>query len=242
MASLAVALEVGRVREFLREKMAFLATAPFECPLLADLNQQVRLTSENLERPMPPFIGNLKGLRAELDQMGPGRVDPERVKGRFALAMQSPQMVIGMASMMIPGFEDLNIEPGGEPVPVPQDLMMVATPEFEVYAVMSRDAIGLSLGKGQKDRLLPFMEADRENNGVFLSIEYDARALMELQRAGQLEAAGAVEDTQGALEKQRLLDETGRLSRAYEPLLGRSRMEFRFQDSGLTIDQHQEFP
>jgi hypothetical protein len=205
------------------------------------------MASERLNQPMPPFIGNLKGVRAELDRVDPKNMTPEQVHGLLSLEMESPQMVIGMASMMIPGFEELNIEPGAEPVQVPQELMMVATPDFEVYAVMSNDAIGLSLGKGQKDRLLPFMEDDQDNDGTFLSLEYDARAIMELQRAGQREAMAEATrglddaDPEQAAELKRMLDSTERMSEAYESMLGRARMEFRFTDSGVTIDQRQDF-
>jgi hypothetical protein len=247
MASLSLALEVGRLREFLREKATAMAAAPFQCPMLSDVNEQARMASERLNQPMPPFIGNLKGVRAELDRVDPKNMTPEQVHGLLSLEMESPQMVIGMASMMIPGFEELNIEPGAEPVQVPQELMMVATPDFEVYAVMSNDAIGLSLGKGQKDRLLPFMEDDQDNDGTFLSLEYDARAIMELQRAGQREAMAEATrglddaDPEQAAELQRMLDSTERMSEAYESMLGRARMEFRFTDSGVTIDQRQDF-
>lgn len=236
VATFSLNLQMGRVATFLRESANAMAAVPFQCPQLQELNAQVQQMAETLNQPMPPFIGNLNGLRAEVSEFEAGTMDPNAVRGRLALEMESPQMVIGMASMMIPGFEDLQIEPGGEPVEVPQEIMTVVTPDFEAYAVMSKDAIGISLGKGEKDGLKGFLEARGDADGIFLSADYDAAQLSRMQRQ-QMEALGAY----GEESTSKLEMDVEAMTEAYEAMLGRSRFEMKLTEDGLTIDNAQDF-
>ncbi len=231
MVSASMSLQMGRVREFLLDSANAMAAVPFQCPQLQDLNEQVRQAAETLNQPMPPFIGNLKGFRAELSDIDATNPQPDNLRGRLSLEMESPQMVIGMASMMVPGFEELQIEPGADPVELPQELMSIATPEFEAYAVMSKDAIGVALGSGQKEGLRAFMDEDGDSDDVFFSVDYDMAVLADLQ-GRQSYSAGA--DGSGGAE----MDE---LSMAYRDMLGRTRVELRFDGEGLTVDQTQTF-
>ena len=48
--------------------------------------------------------------------------------------------------------------------------MAISTPDFQAYAMMTNDAIGLSMGPGQNEGLQAFMEAKEDNNGVFFSV------------------------------------------------------------------------
>jgi hypothetical protein len=238
MANFSLNLQMGRVATFMRESASAMAAVPFQCPQLQDLNAQVQQMAEQLNQPMPPFIGNLNGVRVELSEFDPSAMDPSGMRGVVALEMESPQMVIGMASMMIPGFEELQIEPGGDPVAVPQEIMTVVTPEFEAYAVMSNDAIGLSLGKGEKAGLKDFLEARGDADGIFMSADYDAGELARMQRQ-QVEARAAygaepTSNTDPDLDVQAMTE-------AYEAMLGRARFEFRLTEEGLTIDNTQDF-
>ncbi|MEE4172979.1 MAG: hypothetical protein V2I57_01850 [Xanthomonadales bacterium] len=235
VATISLNLQMGRVVTFLRESSSAMAAVPFQCPQLQALNAQVAQMAQNLDQPLPPFIGNLKGFRAEVSEFDPASMDPGGARGRVALEMESPQMVIGMASMMIPGFEELQIEPGGDPVEVPQEIMTVVTPEFEAYAVMSKDAIGISLGKGEKDGLKDFLEADGDPDGIFLSADYDAGQLARMQRQVGTQQRYSAEPTSN------LEMDVEAMTEAYEAMLGRSRFELRLTEDGLTIDNTQDF-
>jgi hypothetical protein len=236
LATFSLNLQMGRVATFMREGANAMAAVPFQCPQLQDLNDQIQQMSANLNQPMPPFIGNLNGLRAELSEFDPRTLDAGAVRGRLALEMESPQMVIGMASMLIPGFEGLQIEPGGDPVQVPQEILTVVTPEFEAYAVMSNDAIGVSLGKGEKTGLRDFLEAKGDADGIFLSADYDAGQLARLQR----QQAEAFEGYQAEQTSSTDMD-INAMAEAYENMMGRARFELRFTEDGLTIDNTQDF-
>jgi hypothetical protein len=239
MANFSLNLQMGRVATFMRESANAMAAIPFQCPQLQDLNAQVQQMAQALNQPMPPFIGNLKGVRVEMSEFDTSDVNPGNLRGLVALEMESPQMVIGMASMMIPGFEELQIEPGGDPVEVPQEIMTLVTPEFEVYAVMSKDAIGLSLGKGEKAGLKEFLEASGDADGIFLSADYDAGQLARMQRQ-QMEAYDDHFDAEPTSNSNVSMDVEA-MTKAYEAMLGRARFEMRFTEDGLTIDNTQEF-
>jgi hypothetical protein len=119
---------------------------------------------------------------------------------------------------------------------LPQEIMTIVTPEFEAYAVMSKDAIGVSIGKGEKDGLRDFLDRAGDPDGIFLSAEYDAEMLSRLQRQNiaefQTDDAGANGPDDMNLEE---------LAESYEALLGRARFELRLGKDGLTIDNRQTF-
>ncbi len=239
MVNASMSVEMGALVQFLRDSANAMAQVPFECPQLRDMNAQIQQMAQTLNQPMPPFIGNLRGFRAELLEIDPADPQPGNVRGMLSLEMASPQMVIGMASMMVPGFENLNIEPGADPVQVPRDLMMIATPDMEVYAVMSKNAIGVSLGKGQNDKLRGFLDQKGDSGSMFFSVEYDMAMLAQLQSAGQDWASygGAGQsdvNMSGGPDFQAMMDD-------YQALLGRSRIEMHFDGNGLTIQNLQTF-
>lgn len=232
LASMALGIRFGALREFLLKQSGLLLDHPFECPQLQGLNRQVQNMHTQISQPMPPFLGNLRGMRASLMDIDLQDPQPANARGMLSLEMDKPQMVIGMASMLVPGFEELNIEPGAEPVLVPQELLSVVTPEFEVYAMMTSDAIGLSLGKDQKAALPDYLEQDQDNGGTFLSFDYDMARGLDLQ---QQAATTTVDTDNPELSWQEL-------ARVYQSSLGRNRLEMRFTDDGLVIDQRQSFP
>ncbi len=233
--TLSLGIRVGALREFLLEKFNAMAASPFQCPQLAHLNQQIMQAATSLNQPMPPFIGNLKGLRAALSELDAAKIDPMAMRGLMSLEVVSPQMVIGMASMMIPGFEELDIQPGNDPVRLPEELISVVTPETEIHAVMTSDAIGLSIGKGLQDELMDFMELEQDNDGAFLSVEYDMAAMAGVQsqqfEQWQTDSGEQNENLQAQAE----------LVALYRDMLDRGRQEFRFTEEGLTIDNRMSF-
>ncbi|KAA9133408.1 hypothetical protein F3N42_03400 [Marinihelvus fidelis] len=235
-ASLSLNVNVGRLRAWALERLEAYRANPFGCPALQDLNLSVDQLYTQLNQPVMPFIGNLKGLRLQLADLGDlsglstGDFDLANLAGLASLEVESPQMLVGMAKMMIPGFDQLDLEPGGDPVELPQELMTVVTPEFAAHAVMSRDAIGLSFGKDQSGQLVDFLEEDNDPDGVVFSAEYDTASLMELQNSS-LEAYAAETGN----------DTSAELMRAYEAMMGRTRVEVIYDDRGIRFRQHQTF-
>lgn len=226
LASFAIAIRMGTLRNFLLEQSAALSGFNFQCPAWQDLNENLQTLNVRISQPMPPFIGNLMGMRVALEDIDPLNPEPGNARGMVSLNMDKPQMVIGMAGMMVPGFEELNIEPGADPVELPQEIMSIMTADFEAYAMMSNEAIGLSVGQGQKELLPGFMEEGSDNRGVFLSFEYDSERALDL-----MQASDGLPDL---AEMQKEYD-------LYRLTQGITRMEFRFREDGVVIDQVQSF-
>lgn len=233
LGSVSLNLSLGRLKEWLLSTTDVLAANPFECPQLAQYNDTIAGLSAQANQPMPPFAGNFNGFRAQLSSADLDSLDYSTMKGLFSVEMESPQMAIGMAQMMLPGLENLNIEPGADPVEVPQELASLVTPDYSVFAMMSSDAIGLSFGENQQSQLKPFLEDKQDSRGVLFAAEYDMAALAKLQE----QAIFAAASTGDPAEKDAVFN----MARAYQAMLGRNRVEFVLDGEGLTMNQRQTY-
>lgn len=229
-------LKVGKVRDFALEETTAITAAPFQCENLQGLNQQAQAVVERLSMPVMPFINNLKGFRVSLDEFDPENFSPATARGLFTLEMEKPQMVIGMAQMMVPALGELKLEPGADPVELPQELLSLAADGMHVFAAMGKDSIGVALGQSKQAELSQFMEGGAPNGNVFFSVEYDMAAQLELQEKFQRRAAaerGAPED-----EYEELIL---KMQAAYMSWLGRNRLEMHFDEAGIRIDSSMSF-
>ena len=102
--------------------------------------------------------------------------------------------------------------------------MQITTPDMDVYAVMSNDAIGVSMGSGMREHLADFMDQDDDSDGVFMSLDYDIAAMAALQEGAMQNAGG-----HGDAWSQEMMA-------AYQAMMDRERAEFRFTDDGLEIE------
>ena len=230
MFSAALGLKMGRLRDFAREQFTAIASTPYQCAQLQHLNQQASAALEQLNQPLPPFVNNLKGFRVSLDEFDLANFEPRNVRGLFSLEMEKPQMVIGMAQMFLPGMENLTLEPGADPVALPQELLSFAADGLQVYAAMGHDSIGIALGESKQEDLQRFMAADAANRNVFFSLEYDMAAQLELQQRMQQQISNQDDAPAAHEEFARALQD------AYKAWLGRSRLEVSFEPDGIRMD------
>ena len=231
-------LEMGRLRNFLLEQANAVAAVPFECEKLAHLNQQATMALEKLNQPMPPFINNLKGFRVSMDEVDFADFSPEKARGMISLEVEKPQMLVGMAQMFVPGMENLELEPGGDPIEVPQELLSFSAEGISVFAAMSNDSIGIATGENRMEDLAAFMEADDDNGNVFFSFEYDMSASLDFQQ--KMQEAYSSGDA-GSDEGQDFNELMNNIQESYMQWLGRSRMEMSFTEDGLQIDSKMTF-
>jgi hypothetical protein len=226
LAELALGLKVGPVRDFLRMKAAAIAEVPYQCEALADLNQHARDAADQLNQPIPPMVNNLFGLRAAISSMG-GLDAPQSAQGLLSLHVTQPEMLVGMAQMLVPGLAELDLSPGAEPVQVPADMLPI--PGMVIYAAQAKTTLGLSVGEGQQAGLVDFINQEGKSDGTFLSVNYDAAAYMDL--TGNM---GMNNLDQGDTPPQ---DDLGELiSEEYRKLVDRSDMRFSFSRDGFVVD------
>jgi hypothetical protein len=186
-----------------------------------------------LNIPMPPMINNLLGVRIEVDDFDP-TLDISQVNGLFAIHVDKPEMFVGMASMLVPGFESLDLANQTEPVRIPSEMLRMEG--LDVFALMGKSAIGASIGEQHVKDLGAFINAEPQNNGTFMSVSYDMAKQMEIEAAisGQFQFA-AHDDQSGVNEYAEAMKQ------AYRDMLGRSSVEMRFTGDGLHIDSSMTF-
>lgn len=231
--SASIALKVGKLRSFMLEKADAIIAAPYQCEELQQMNRQAGELVAQLNIPMPPMVNNLLGLRARVDELDP-QTDIPQGKGVFALHVDKPEMFVGMTSMVVPGFDTLDLANQADPVRIPPEMLPMQN--IELYALMSDQAIGFSIGEQYAAELDRFLDEKPRDNGTFFSVSYDMARQLELQAAlsGNLGFDTGHHDYAG--------DEFAEAFRAsYTAMLGRSRVDMRFTTQGLVIDSTLSF-
>ncbi len=230
LVSASLAVRVGKLRNFLLEKANAMMAAPYQCEQLQKLNQNAEELVTQLNIPMPPMVNNLMGVRISMDEFDP-KADIVKGKGLVALHVDKPEMFVGMASMMVPGFDQLDLANQTEPVRIPESILRMEG--LEVFALMGDSAIGASVGEENSGGLEAFMNLKQQNDGTFLSVSYDMAKQMEIEAA--MEGSLQFSTETAAHEYSEAVKE------AYTAILGRSRVDMRFTTSGLVIDNKVTF-
>ena len=228
LLSASLAIKVGKLRNFVLEKATALVTTPYQCAKLQDLNVQAEQLVTQLNIPMPPMINNLMGLRVRVDDFDPAKKITQ-VDGLLAIHVDKPEMFVGMASMMVPGFEDLDLPNQTEPVRIPAE--MVHMEGVDVFALISDNAIGASIGEQHVKDLGGFMRAKPQDNGTFLSVSHD------MAKQIQIQAALAESFQIVPVNSQPKINEYSEaVKKVYVEILDRSRVDMRLTTEGLQID------
>lgn len=185
-------LNVGFAMNFAKAREWLLGTAknrvenPYKCEQLAELNQTYTQAYEGLNRPLPPFVGNITGFKAfidelDLEQIAASNPMPQKVKAMFALLTSNPEMLVGMGQMFMPELAELDLSPGADPVELTLD--GIPKPDEPVWAASSKTAIGVAAGEGMHTELLSFLTNGGSKNGEFISVGLDGEFQSKLEAA-----------------------------------------------------------
>lgn len=233
LLSASLAVKVGKLRTFILEKATAIVTTPYQCANMQQLNLQAEQLMTQLNIPMPPMINNLMGIRARADDFDPaGNITQSN--GLLALHVDKPEMFVGMATMMVPGFETLDLANQTEPVRIPPEVLHMEG--IDVFALMSDSAIGASVGEKHVKDLEGFLNAEPQDNGTFLSFSHDMSKQLEIQAAM---AEQFQIDTDG--NPSAVHDYSEAMKAAYKDILGHSRVEMRLSADGLHVDSSMTF-
>jgi hypothetical protein len=232
LAELALGIKTGPLRDLMRSKTSAIIAQPYQCEALAKLNVQAQQANDQLNQPMPPLVNNLLGLRVALSSFVGGASAPESAKGLIALHVTQPEMLVGMAQMLLPGLAELNMAAGQPPVLVPADMLPI--PGMVLYAAQSKSAIGVSLGEGEQNSLADFINKEGKANGTFLSVNYDAAAFMDI--TGQLQPDG-MDDAESAATAEMF----EQMTQDYQQMFDRSDYRFSFSKDGFVVNSKTTF-
>ena len=233
LLSASLAIKVGKLRSFVLEKATAIFENPYQCAKLQQFNEQAGKLVTQLNTPMPPMINNLMGARIRVDDYDPAKAVNDG-NGLLALHVDKPEMFVGMASMMVPGFDTLDIANQSEPVKIPAEMLQMEG--VDVFAFMTDNAIGAAIGEKHVNDLVGFMAAEEQDNGTLLSISHDMAKQMEIQAAlndhFQVEMAD---------EKPVVNEYAEAVKQAYTDILDRSRVDVRLTTEGMHIDSKMTF-
>jgi hypothetical protein len=231
--SASLALQIGKLRNFVLEKVNAIVATPYQCEVLQELNRNATELVAQLNIPMPPMVNNLMGVRVKVDDFNPTGQIPKG-NGLIAIHVDKPEMFVGMASMMVPGFENLDLANQSEPVKIPAEMLHME--DLDVFALMSDNAIGAAVGEQHAKDLVKFMAAPSQDNGTFLSVSYDMAKQIEIQMA--MEETFAVNTDSDHSPADELSDA---IMESYTTMLGRYKVDMRFTGDGLVIDSTMTF-
>jgi hypothetical protein len=231
----AFGMRFGPVRDFLREKVAAIVDAPYQCEHLLDLNDSAVQTLARLDEPMPPFVNNFRGVRVSLNEIMMSQDSiPENARGHLAVHVDKPEMFIGMAQMFLPDLSNLAITPGDPPVRLPESLVPV--PGIVAWAAMSSDAIGLSVGEQEEAGLPEFINRDAGPEGIFLTAGYDMAAYLDYTQN-----LGTQYQGQNDPHSQAAMEIHSAANTAFREMADRSYTTLRFTADGFVADNRMTF-
>ncbi|VAW45762.1 hypothetical protein MNBD_GAMMA02-969 [hydrothermal vent metagenome] len=139
-----------------------IVSQPYACELLLQMNQQAAELQAKLSQPLPPFVGNFKGFSFSLDELklnmeaaqaaNPNPKDMiESLKTQVYLAVDETEALLGMAQMMVPQLQGMEIKTDGSLITLADKVPMISGKDIPIdianlYAAISSNTIGLSMG------------------------------------------------------------------------------------------------
>lgn len=172
LLSASLAIQVGKLRSFVLDQVNAVIASPFQCEEFQDMNEFATQMLAQLNIPMPPMVNNLSGIRLIAEDFDPSADIPTGT-GLLAVHIAQPEMLIGMASMMIPGVTELDLANQSEPVQIPAEMLPIQG--VDMFALMTDDAIGVSVGKAQAQPVMISFKGDGAFDGhtVFIQIHFN---------------------------------------------------------------------
>ena len=196
-----MALNIVGARDFAREIVAGWVETPPQCPLFDAIRQNAEDWQLALNQPIPPVVTNFHGLRLNLEDVKLGENSSvESAEGSLALFMRNPQMMLGMAQMFSPELASLQLQPGGEPQPVPAGVIPNLPEGVSAWIGLGDAALGLAVGEDQKSQLNETMDPGEGGTAIIsygINFEGYAEALGDLM-AGMEEQLQAMGEESGA--------------------------------------------
>jgi hypothetical protein len=175
--------DIAAAKNLAMEFVTNIETTPYKCELLQDMNAQASMFKEQLAQPLPPFVGNFKGVNVVVDELDLdlSKKDPNEMikslKAKVLLAVDNPEALKGMAEMMMPDIQKLGIKVGADAVNV-SSLIPVSGSQMpinldHIFLAMGSETIGLSLGEGTETELTSVVADESTTDLLSFSINAD---------------------------------------------------------------------
>ncbi|MEL7086427.1 MAG: hypothetical protein AAGM36_18245 [Cyanobacteria bacterium J06597_1] len=242
--SFGMSLDVVAARDFFAGQLDALAADPYECELLAELQDGMIEGRQVLNQPLLPPFNGIRGFLAVVDTIDGLDFEneqlPTSVGARLLLANDDPASLLAMLGFFNPEVASLNLQPDGKPVLLDVSQLtgqLESVPFDSTYVAMTDNALAVALGESSASRLADLFNADTGDTLPFFSAHLDNQRYYEL--IGQaLEAEYATERVSENGE-----DVSSEMEEALERLMtGAGEMVERVSMSVLFTENGIEFP
>lgn len=197
--SAGIAFNLVAARDLAREIVGGWVDNPPQCALFATIGENAADWQLAVNRPIPPVVTNLQGMRLTIDSLeAGGMTGVSEATGTLAVFMRNPQMMVGMAQMFSPELAALDLRPGGDPQPLPAGLVP-NMPEASGWIAMGENSIGLALGQDQKDKLRAALKPGTAGSAI-LHYGMDFSAYAEMLEAMMARTRSQIEEMGGQLD------------------------------------------
>lgn len=180
LADVAYALPITTIRDFWLNQAEAVKSKPFTCPALTSLNKLAVKAGTYLPRLSMPPLGGWRGMRLVLDQLDMN--DDAKLpsfKARVLIASQNPSGMMNMAKAMVPALGQLQITDNGEPVALPDQSTRKIKFNEPVWVAMSKNALAIGIGQGEKDALTDMLNAPTGASGTLSSSHVDGKLYLK---------------------------------------------------------------
>lgn len=181
--SYGVSFDVAAAKELAMEFVTNIENQPYKCELMAGMNAQASELKAKINQPLPPFVGNFKGINVVVDELDLdlSKKDPKEMikdlKAKVLVAVDNPEALQGMAEMMMPDLQKLGIKVNGGAVNV-SSLIPVSGSQMpinldHVFFAMGEETVGLSIGENSDVALTKSASSDATSNLLEVSVTAD---------------------------------------------------------------------
>ena len=143
---------------------------PYKCEFFTDINTKVSTLKAQLNQPLPPFVGNFKGINFVINdiEIDMSQKEPKdmikSLKAQVLIAVDSPETILGMGQSMLPELQKLGLKVDGQAVNV-SSLIPVSGKQMpvnldNVYMAIGKQTIGISIGLDTDKDLTKTVAAD----------------------------------------------------------------------------------
>lgn len=232
--NLGFSLDLDALPALVNKRANAIASAPYQCPSLAWLNQGATDARGGLNNPalfaMAPVF---RGVHAIVEEfaLGPD-MKPTALRGALVIGSRNPQSLVAMAAMAVPQLAQLKLQPDGSVTP----LELPPLPEFGVqvpaWVSMTDTLLGIGFGEGADAALPGYMDSDPDRQPL-LVLGYSGRlyaALADIMDNG----AAALPDPEARAE----MEASAKMMReVYAAWIARAEMRVEFTEHGVEMLQ-----
>lgn len=218
-----MAIDLKAMREYAEVQIKAISEQPFECPELTQINMAAAQMQQGLQQPVPPIVYNFKGFFIDvnnfdgIDFANPAL--PKELDLSILLAFDNVNALMQMGQMMLPPLAAIELQPDGEAVAIPQE--MLAGYAGEVFAAMGDNLLAIGSGDGSDARVSELVKTKDSGEAVFMAMSVDledytrlmnemqAKMLKTMNEGGEAddEAKKALALVESSLESNRELQE-----------------------------------